>query len=145
MLNFFNFQILKLAIIFIRVSKISINFQYRNSFSISELISELCFYWKMPIFTWFWQNSVMLWYCKGSQKSLLINFSTKLTYFYFYFSKKFLSWKSVLGRLSKIPRFYLHLANLDAKKYRNWLILNFGIGIETQFRNSGIWYRNWKP
>ena len=34
---------------------------------------------------------------------------------------------------------------MDAKNYRNWLILNFGIGIETQFWNSGIWYRNWKP
>ena len=34
---------------------------------------------------------------------------------------------------------------LDPLKYRNWLGLNIGIGIETQFRNSGIWYRNWKP
>ena len=101
----------------IRVSKISINFQFRNrdqfrnSFSISELISELCFYWKMHIFTWYWQNPVMFWYCKGSQKSLLINFSTKLTYFHFYFSKNFTSWKSVHGKLSKTPRFYPNLAN----------------------------------
>ena len=79
-------------------------------------------------------------------KSFLINFNTKFIQFCLYFSKIFGAMKiNILISCQNHPDFTQIRQILDSQKYRNWLISNFGIDIETQFRNSGIWYRNWKP
>ena len=79
-------------------------------------------------------------------KSFLINFNTKFIQFSLYFSKIFGAMKiNILISCQNHPDFTQIRQILDPQKYRNWLISNFGIDIETQFRNSGIRYRNWKP
>ena len=79
-------------------------------------------------------------------KSLLINFNTKSIQFCWYFSKIFDAMNiNILISCQNHPDFTKIRQILHPQKYRNWLISNFGIDIETQFRNSGIRYRNWKP
>ena len=76
----------------------------------------------------------------------MINFNTKSTHFCFYFLKTFDALKvNILINCQNHLDFTQIRQILDSQKYRNWTISNIGINITTQFRNSGLWYRNWKP
>ena len=108
-------------------SKIPINFHFRNSNSISKLISELRFWLEMVKITKFWKNLSSISILYSVWKSLFINLVPYYSDFIWLFNILKLYFGSSLKKCQKLPYFCPILANFCPSKISE--LINF------EFRN----------